>query len=112
MTLKQTNFKGIASGKLFVALGSTRHHAKWLTFTEGETLAENDKPEGLYYVEVNSLKEASILTQKFIEYFGLSSSNWTGGRVCDENLNFVARVSFNGRIWDNDDFKICKEIDL
>jgi len=70
------------------------------------------KPDGLVYFEVANLKEASILSRKFIEYFDLNSSNWTGGRVCDENFNFIAQISYNGRIWDNEDWKISKEIEL
>ncbi len=100
------------ANKLYVGLGSTIHHGKWASFSRNEVLAEVAKPDGLVYFEVTSLKDATVLTKKFIDEFNLSSSNWAGGIVCDENFNFVAHISYNGRVWDNEDWKIAKEIDV
>jgi hypothetical protein len=108
---KQTS-KASLPNKIFVALGSTTDHGKWSSFSRNEAVQESLKPDGLVYYQVSSLKEASLLTQKFIDVFMLSSSNWIGGKVCDENFNFIAYISYNGRVWDNEDWKIAKEIEI
>lgn len=48
----------------------------------------------------------------FYRTIDLSSSNWLGGLIVDDNFNFIARVSYNGRVWNNteDNWKIAKEI--
>ncbi len=56
------------------------------------------------WVEVDSLSEASLLCRAYIKRCGLCASNWTGGEVKDTLTNqFVARVSYNGRVWDKND---------
>ena len=112
MIIQKKNSKVTLPNKIFVALGSTTEHGKWSSFSRNEAIQEFLEPDGLVYYEVGSLKEASLLTRKFIETFKLSSSNWTGGKVCDENFNPIARISFNGRVWDNEDWKIAKEIEI
>lgn len=52
-------------------------------------------------VPVDSLAEASRVTQDFIREHELGGGNWTGGDVMDEKGRFVAYVSYNGRIWDS-----------
>jgi hypothetical protein len=52
------------------------------------------------------------MTQKFITEFNLGASNWTGGNVYDGHFNFKACISYNGRVWDNEDWRIAKEIDV
>jgi len=106
----QTILNSLSS--LYVGLGSTRDISRWDYFSGNMKVQEISKPDGMVYFQVNSLRDASDLCQKFIREFNLSSSNWVGGAVLDGNLSFVARVSYNGRVWDNKDFKSSKEIDL
>lgn len=98
--------------KLFVGLGSSIDFSRWESFSRNAKQEQIAKPDDLIYFEVNSLKEASLLCRQFIEQFELSSSNWTGGIVLDEKMEFKARISFNGKIWDNLDWTIAKEIDV
>jgi hypothetical protein len=112
MIIQKQNLQVALPNKMFVVLGSTIDHNKWSSFSKNEAAQESLKPEGMVYYEVSSLKEASLLTQKFIDLFKLGSSNWTGGKICDENFNFIAHISYNGRIWDNEDWKIAKEIKI
>lgn len=93
---------------LYVGLGSTRDITRWDCFSGNMKIQEISKPDGLIYFQVTTLKEASELCQKFIQEYNLSSSNWIGGRVLDESLSFVARVSYNGRVWENEDFNLSK----
>ena len=102
----------LKSKKLFVGLDSNIDYSRWESFSSNTKFDEINKPQGLVYFEVDSLLAASILTQKFIKEFRLGSSNWTGGVVLDSSMNFVANVSCNGRVWDNKDWKIAKEIEL
>ena len=72
---------------------------------------ELQKPNGLVYFEINSLLEARNLTQSFINEFNLGGSNWIGGRVIDEENNFIAQISYNCRVWESDKFP-SKEIEI
>lgn len=112
MIIQKQNAQVSSTNKMFVALGSTIDHNKWSSFSRNEAIQESLKPDGLVYYEVGSLREASELTRKFINEFRLSSSNWNGGKVCDENFNLIAHISYNGRVWDNEDWKIANEIEI
>src|SRR5690554_2833777 len=96
--------------KIYVGLGSTIDFSRWESFSTNQKIDELYKPNCLIYYEVNSLTEAVNLTQKFIKEFRLGSSNWLGGRVLDGSMNFKAHISYNGRVWDNEDWKTAKEI--
>lgn len=98
--------------KLFVGLGSTIDFQRWESFSTNARIDELKKPNGLVYFEVNSLKDAANLTQKFIKEYRLGSSNWTGGIVLNYDMEFVAHISYNGRIWDSEDWQTAKEIEL
>lgn len=111
MIIQKQKTQVLTPNKMFVALGSTIYHNKWSSFSRNEAFQESLKPDGLVYYEVGSLKEASELTRKFIDDFNLSSSNWNGGNVCDEDFKLIAHISYNGRVWDNEDWKIAKEIE-
>jgi len=102
----------LKNDKLYVGLGSTIDLSKWETFSGNERIDELSKPNGLIYFEVSSLKEASELTRKFISEYRLGSSNWLGGIVLDSSLTFKANISYNGRIWDNQDWRLAKEIEI
>lgn len=98
--------------KLFVQLGSTFDKSRFENMSRNDKIEEFLKPEGTVFVEVISLKQAAELCREFISRFNLSSSNWMGGLIVDDNFNFIARVSYNGRVWNNteDNWKIAKEI--
>ena len=51
-------------------------------------------------ITVSSFKEASEKSRAFINKNGLGAGNWSGGDVIDEETgNIIARVSYNGRVW-------------
>lgn len=50
-------------------------------------------------VHVTSFEEASALCRAYIEENGLGGGNWAGGQVFDERGSEVARISYNGRVW-------------
>lgn len=57
------------------------------------------KIKGQTYFPANNLLEAKKLVQEFIREYELGGGNFTGGRVVDTDFKFVARISYNGRIW-------------
>lgn len=101
----------IFNQKLFVSLGSEIDQHRFVQYSNNQKFEELQKPQGLVYFEVNNLLEARNLTQQFISEFELGGSNWVGGRVIDEEANFVARISYNGRIWESENYP-CKEIEI
>ena len=52
---------------------------------------------------VRSFGSASKVCLNFIEKFDLGGGNWTGGQIGDIDGNIIARVSYNGRVWEGDD---------
>ena len=61
---------------------------------------DDGKPAAKHKVlQVASLKEASKACRRYIDRNGLGGGNWTGGQVAEDGV-FVARVSYNGRVWD------------
>ena len=101
----------ILNKKLFVSLGSEIDQHRFFQYSNNQKSQEMQKPKGLVYFEVNNLLEAKNLTQKFIKEFDLSGSNWVGGRIIDEENNFIAQISYNGRIWESENYP-CKEIEI
>ena len=89
---------------LFVSLGSQMDRFKLSQFSTNAQIEELRKPNELVYFQVKNLETASKLCKNFISEFNLSSSNWIGGRIIDSNNNFVARISYNGRIWNDEGF--------
>jgi hypothetical protein len=51
-------------------------------------------------IKVNNLAEAVAVCRTYIEEHELGGGNWTGGRVTDGAGKEVARISYNGRIWE------------
>jgi hypothetical protein len=51
---------------------------------------------------------ASNLCRKYIETYNLGDGNWGGnaGLVLDDNQKQIARVSYNGRVWDNNNKEV------
>ncbi len=103
--MKPQNF----NKKLFVSLGSEIDPHRFTQYSNSQKYEELQKLKGLTYFEVNTLLEPKNLTQKFITEFDLGGSNWVGGRVVDEENNFIAQISYNGRIWESEEFP-SKEI--
>ena len=62
------------------------------------------------YLPVANLVEASEVCQRYIKKYNLGGSNWTGGRVINDNADFVASVSYNGRVWNSEDYIKAEEI--
>lgn len=56
----------------------------------------------LTYEHVDTLQEASAAVRRYLDTNDLGSGNWTGGDVTDETGAVVARVSYNGRLWNPD----------
>lgn len=50
-------------------------------------------------VRAGSLGEAAQLCRAYIEQHELGAGNWSGGDVTEDG-KLVARVSFNGRVWE------------
>ena len=66
------------------------------------------KPTIDYNVKCETLSECSIRCRMFIKKHNLGCGNWAGGQIWDADGNKVGHVSYNGRIWDEND----KEIDV
>ncbi len=101
----------IFNKKLFVSLGSEIDPHRFLQYSNNQKFEDLYKTKGLVYFEVNGLIEAKNLTQKFIREFDLGGSNWVGGRVVDEENKFIAQISYNGRVWESENYP-CKEIEI
>ena len=100
------------NNKMYVQLSSTIDESRFIQISRNAQIEELYKPNGNVFFEVSSLQEASILCSAFINKYNLSNSNWFGGKVVDENYDFIAKVSYNGRVWDNEDWVTSKEIDI
>lgn len=57
-------------------------------------------------VEVPDYYAASKVCRRFINENDLGAGNWTGGDVIEAGA-LVARVSYNGRVWDNENREIA-----
>jgi len=53
----------------------------------------------LKWKKCNSFAECSQVCLKYIAAWSLGGGNWSGGQVQVDGCQ-VARVSFNGRVWD------------
>lgn len=51
-------------------------------------------------VPVADLQEASALARRYITAFNLGAGNWAGGIVADHLGQAVARIAYNGRVFD------------
>lgn len=54
---------------------------------------------------VETMAEAAALCRNYIEFYELGGGNWNGGELTCENV-VIGRVSYNGHIWDNNQFEI------
>ncbi len=99
------------SQTLFVSLGSQLDIERFFQSSRNEQFEELSKPRNFIYYQVQNLKEASNLCKEFIKFYNLGSSSWIGGRVIDNDNNFIATISYNGRAWAGEEYP-CREIEL
>ncbi|MEA4984244.1 hypothetical protein SDC9_62923 [bioreactor metagenome] len=100
--------------KLFLQLSSTADISHFNEISRNAIIEELLKPDGTAFIEINSINHAVILCRDFISKFNIGSSNWRGGLIVDKNFNFIARVSYNGRVWNNteENWRTAKEITI
>lgn len=98
--------------RLWVCLDSTENPYAYFQGSRNVKIEEKSKHKERVYFEVSSLKEASVVCRKYISHFNLGSGNFIGGRIIDDDCNFVARVSYNGRVWDSENWAAAKEIEI
>lgn len=96
--------------KMYVQLASNYDFERFNQMSKSEKFSLLQNPKQSVFIEVDSFKNASKLCSQYIDKFNLSSSSWTGGLIVDEDYNFIATVSYNGRVWDNEDWRKAKEI--
>jgi|GEM_PF-1008240 len=70
----------------------------------------NDSLSPTVSCEVATFKGASLICTKYIANWNLGGGNWAGGQVYEDGKQ-VARISYNGRVWDMNDEEI-KEITI
>jgi hypothetical protein len=102
----------ISNEKLFVQLATAFDFERFEQMSKNQKIEELNKPCGNIFFEVNSINEAVSLCSRFIDNNNLGASNWCGGLIVNENFKFIATVSYNGKVWDNEDWKKAKEIKL
>ena len=51
-------------------------------------------------VEVETIHDASRISQRYIDSNKLGAGNWTGGQIHDEAGELVGRIAYNGRYFD------------
>lgn len=56
---------------------------------------------------VETLKEASQISCQYIDFYELGGGNWNGGNITDAAGIVIGKVSFNGRVWDNNGKEIA-----
>ncbi len=49
--------------------------------------------------------------QTYINTCAITEKEFIGGRICNEKFQFIAQVGYDGRLWDNEDLSIAKELD-
>jgi len=65
----------------------------------------------LEWAECPSLCRSALVCLDYIQKHQLGGGNWTGGQIFKGGVQ-IARVSFNGRIWEGEGFGNGKEIIL
>jgi hypothetical protein len=96
--------------KMFVQLASDYDYRRFEQMSRSEQIKLLQDPKQSVFVEVDSFKNAVVLCNQYIERFNLGGSSWAGGLIVDDNYDFIASVSYNGRVWDNEDWRKAKEI--
>ncbi len=88
-------------------LASKRQRMMTVTLASvGNPDLDQDPTRKLYSAEANrtafvsSFEEASKVCRKFIQDNDLGGGNWAGGTIKDKDGNYIGRVSYNGRVWE------------
>lgn len=102
----------LTNQKMFVQLATSFDANRFNEMSKNAQLEELIKPEGNIFFEIKSIEEAVELSKTFIDKYNLCSSNWAGGKIVNENFDFIATVSYNGRVWDNEDWFKAKEVSI
>lgn len=71
----------------------------------------NDSLSPEICASVATLEEASERCMAYIAEWNLGGGNWSGGQVYIRGNEQIARISYNGRIWDMDDNEIVNPSD-
>lgn len=50
----------------------------------------------------DSIEGCSEKVTNYIEDYCLGSGQWCGGRVYQEDVGYIGRISYNGRFWSKD----------
>jgi hypothetical protein len=58
------------------------------------------------WILVDSIAAASAACMDFISAHELGGGNWNGGQIRNKRNKQIARVSFNGRVWDNNELEL------
>lgn len=53
-------------------------------------------------MEVDTLEQASIVCSQYISQYQLGGGNWDGGQVLENDVE-IAHISYNGRVWLNEE---------
>lgn len=52
--------------------------------------------------ERSSIEACQTAARMYIEGNDLGAGNWDGGRVYDENNQYIGYISYNGKFWDKE----------
>lgn len=97
------------TSKFHVSLRSQIDISRLFQYSSIAQFEELQKPNDFEYYQTISLYEVQLSWLKFIETNNLGGSNWVGGIVVGIDKNFVAKISYNVRIWDNENWRLAKE---
>jgi hypothetical protein len=67
-------------------------------------------PDKTVFVEVKGINEAVSLCKQYIKVFDLGGASWDGGLIVDKDFEFIAKISYNGRVWDSLNWRTANEI--
>ena len=95
---------------LRVCVSSNISPFRYFQLSGSAKVEEITKETEAVYLPVSNLAEASEVCQSYIREYNLGSSNWTGGRVINDDSDFVANISYNGRVWNSEDHVKAEEI--
>lgn len=85
--------ESVSNFKVHLAMGSGHTDGAW-------------GPSEEEWTPVASLEDASNIVSEYIVYHELGASTFLGGTIMNNDKE-VARVSYNGRVWDLDDNEIA-----
>ena len=84
-------------------------HVKNPDIRNGSGYWEEPKESGKKrFVTVGSMTDAVKVCMDYISHNGLGGGNWSGGKIFVGGKQ-VAKVSYNGRLWDMQDKEIPQE---